>query len=236
MRPLLRFVLPLLVTACGPKDPQPDTASGSSSSSGGTDAPTTGTTDTPTGTGEPGCVDPSIDTVGPAIKVLLRNTGDAPIWVDAKIFCDNRDPFDLLDPQGEPVHAQTGMCEFTCAEALSGGCGCANGCGDADRVVQIDPGATFEASWSGVHWQTTPLAESCAPGCEPTCVARTQAPAGTYTLIARSSGAVTECEPCGCTPNADGWCEMGGIRSGDELAVETKFDYPTTTEVLIEFP
>lgn len=232
--------LTLLMVACGPKDAETGGASESASSSATTTPETTGDPTTGSGStgGEPAqCQDPSLAEVGPVVTIALQNAGDGPIWLDARQFCGTVDPFDILGPDQQKLNVHLGLCEFTCAEALSGECGCQAGCGEPDLVIQLDPGATFETTWIGGHWGETAVPSECVDGCDATCVALEQAPPGIYTFVARSSGAVADCEgPCSCEANPDGWCQMAGARLGDELVVEATLDFPKQTDVLIVFP
>lgn len=245
----------LSLSACTPKDPGTESATGDTTD-GTTDAPTTmgSSTDAPTSTDSPTSTDAQTSTglsstgepvtcegppdaeVGPEVKVSLQNAGDATIWVDRRLFCGHVLPFDIVDAEGEKLNLMLGLCEFTCEEVLVGDCGCQAGCGEPDQVITIQPGETLEIAWSGAHWGTVPLTEACAMGCEASCVARQQATPGKYKVIARSSGALAGCDACECEPSEDGLCVVSAIRTGSELVVEAEFDYPAQTAVAIVFP
>jgi hypothetical protein len=242
----------LTLAACAPKEPGTESATDGSSSDGSssdgttdatTDAPaTTGSsTDTPTTDGstteEPvTCEDPSVAEVGPEVKISLQNGGDGTIWVDRRLFCGRVLPFDIVDAEGTMLNLTLGLCEFTCEEILAGDCGCQAGCGEFDQVVTIQPGETLELAWSGAHWPTFPVTEACSVGCETSCVARQQAAPGKYKVVARSSGALAECDKCECEESEPDLCVINAIRAGDELVVEAELDYPAQTAVVIVFP
>lgn len=231
-----------MCVACGPKNSETESATGDTTgdpSGSTTEAPETTGEPTSTGassTGAPSCEVSPEDELGAEVKVLLRNAGDATIWVDRRLFCGEVLPFAIFDPAGEEVNPSIGLCEFTCEEILMGNCGCPAGCGSPDQVIQIDPGATFEIAWSGEHWAPFPLTEECANGCDLSCLARQVVQPGVYKFVARSSSLLTDCEDCSCTPNADGWCQMDGNRDGEEVVVEGTLNYPAQTEITLVFP
>jgi len=248
--PISSFISLLLFTACTldlKNIGSPDESSGDTegASSGATTGAPGSTSEPPATTGGPTteapllCEDPSVAAVGPAVKVLLRNNGASPIWVDRTDFCGERLPFDLFDAANEPQNLSLGLCEFTCGETLLGDCACQAGCATPGLVVRIDPGATYESGWTGGRWATLAIAEECSVGCELECVAREQAPSGQYKLVARASTVLLaqECVDCDCVANADGWCEVMADRDpAAEIVIEGMLDYPTQTEILIEFP
>jgi len=240
----------LTLAACAPKEPGTESATDATTSDATTDAPasTGSSTDTPTTTDaatttdgstteEPvTCEDPSVAEVGPEVKISLQNGGDGTIWVDRRLFCGQVLPFDIIDAEGTKLNLTLGLCEFTCEEILAGGCDCQAGCAEPDQVVTIQPGETLELAWSGAHWPTFPVTEECAMGCETSCVARQQAAPGKYKVVARSSGALAECDKCECVESEPDLCVIDAIRAGDELVVEAELDYPAQTAVVIVFP
>ena len=106
------------------------------------------------------------------------------------------------------------------------------GCVVSGRVVQIDPGVTDTASWSGGAYEVAPISEECADKfCDP-CWAQQQAPPGAYTVRVASGTAIKGCneDMCGICKGEDGWCITDGTRV-DEVVVEGVLDYPSQTSI-----
>lgn len=231
----------LLLAACGPKEAETEGGTETDpGSSGTTGTPTASGTLDPTTGAQQTCDDPSVAEVGPEVTVHLKNDGASPIFVDRRVFCSAADPFSIVSPGGETLHTGLGLCDFSCAVVLAEDCGCQAGCGDPGRVVQIDPGVTYTVAWSGEHWADATLPAECVGTCGESCLAREQAPAGMYKVVARASGQVEGCDDCGCVGDSAGdsigWCEIEGARAGEEVVVEGALDYPAQTEITLVFP
>ncbi|MBZ5712501.1 hypothetical protein [Nannocystis pusilla] len=241
----LNFVLlGALAAACGEKGVDTDgtVTDTTSPDPPGTDGgPTTGTTTDTDGTtapttGESACVDPSVTDIGPAVDVTLRNNGATRLFINLDLNCSPILPFGLRDANDVAVRIDKDVCENSCDEILSGGCGCPSGCGPSD-VLQLEPGGTFASKWSGRVWTDVTLPAECPEGgCAPECAAATQAPAGTYTVVARAHDAVVDCEPCTCVPGPEGSCVIdGGTAMGNEVVGEQALAYPMQTGLEVVF-
>lgn len=235
MRPSITITIALLL-ACSPKTDDADETSASASSSSSTDTPTS--TDAPTSTDPTGdvCVDPAETEFGPSVAITIRNDSDAPLFILTQSFCASVLPVTLFAGDAELV-ISPGSCDFSCADVLSGNCGCPAGCGDPEDVVQIAPGGVYTDTWSGINVVPFELDASCfTEDCGNSCTAERQTPPGSYTMRATAATAVDNCEPpCTCTANADGWCIFEASPSGADIVVEVPLEYPSQTAASLTF-
>ncbi len=229
-----RAALTLALACCGDKAGEA-TSAGTSSGSATTEAasePTSSAPSTGGSTGAPICKFPPAEEFGPPVTVTVRNSGLTPIAISNCDDCDGAVLFGtvggcvrLLGPDDQPVSVNRGSCDFRCSSVLTGKCGCGDGCNDSLGGIQLEPGASFVALWSGEHHVNVgadlPLAcfgecgeffpESLEKGCE---VSQAAMP-GRYRFVAR---ALLEPGP------------------GPDVAAEVSFDYPQMTAVEIVFP
>ncbi|PCC71614.1 hypothetical protein SAMN02745121_01158 [Nannocystis exedens] len=232
--PRLSFLISSIffAAACGEKGV--DTEGTPTTTDATTETATDGTT-APT-TGEPACVDPSLTEFGPSVEVTLRNDGDARLFVNLQENCTTVLPFSLRDASDAEVVINKDACDSACEAVLSGGCGCPAGCPIGD-VIQLEPGGTFVASWTGRVWAEVTLPAECPKdGCAPQCFAAGQASEGTYTVVARAHDAVGECLACTCEPGPEGSCVVSGaIAMGAEVVAEAELAYPMQTALAVTF-
>lgn len=232
MRPSITTITIIaLLLACSPKTDDADETSASTSAA-------SSTTDTPTSTDPTGdaCVDPAETEFGPSVAITIRNDSDAPLFIPTQSYCAAVLPVRLFAGDAEIV-ISPGICDFPCADALSGNCGCPAGCGDPEDVVQIAPGGVYTDTWSGISVVPFELDASCvSEDCGAACTAERQTPPGSYTLRATATTAVDNCEPpCTCTANADGWCIFEASPSGADIVVEVPLEYPSETAASLTF-
>lgn len=231
--------LTLALATCGDKLGE-TTSAGSATgetttTDSGSDGAASATADTPTSgsTGAPACDIPPAAGVGPPVTVTVRNAGAAPIFIVPCDTCDHSvlygkvgDAFGgclrLLGPDMQPFDITgTDPCDFRCSAALFGKCGCGDGCGYSGHL-QLDPGASFQAVWSGGEYGVVELPLACygecgvsfpelAGGCEVSLPANP----GVYTFVA--------------TATPERW-------SGPEVQASVSFDYPAMTAVELVFP
>lgn len=227
-------VFAAVLSACGPKvlDTEGDAASESGASEGDTTGATGGGS-TGGSTGGAACEGLADVTPSPAVTVTLRNGGAEPVFLVRAQGCDFVDPLAIAGPGDTPVNWSQGSCEFTCGEAMSGFCSCPAFCAQ-DSVMMLAPGGTYMIPWSGAVYEATdaPMACVAAGGCPTSCLRKLQAPSGTYTLTSVGGSEVAGClDPnnCTCTPNGEGWCEIGATGvGGAPRQASAMLNYPGT--------
>lgn len=230
----------LLLSACGPKDggdtEVSTTAETTADTTAGTTAepPTTG--ELPT-TGAGVCEDPTVP-VGPPVEIKIRNAGATRAFIDLELGCDAVLPFRVVAPDDTDLRINLGFSEVTCTTAFTDFCGGGDpGCPFIGQVIQIEPGATYLATWSGGSYQLSSLPAACVDKPCRECLLAQTAPAGTYTVKVAHAAEISGCDPTctGCTPSGDGWCFTEGTRVGETLATAS-LAYPGTTAVEVVIP
>jgi hypothetical protein len=255
MKPGL-FLL-LLLAACGPEkgDTTDTTADATTTATTGTATATATATDTAPTTGDPpsttgttgdacdagGEVGFDVDGEGqpapvPTVTVSFRNDLAVPVFVDDRVGCADVLPFTMFEGDAQ-LKLWVDQCDFTCDIVLSSEeCGCPAGCGDPGGVIQINPGGVYNEVWSGDQFRPFDVDTACHPdACQDSCLGLFQTPFGVYNVRTAASVALDICEPCGCTPNAEGWCLADGARTGEEIVVEATLDYPNASLVELVF-
>jgi hypothetical protein len=253
------LILTLLLCACGPKggdtddttdgtsadsstgEPAPTTADAPSSTTGEPSATSTGDTSSSTtassSTTDVLCEDPTV-TVGPSVELKIRNATDAPVFVDHELGCKRVQPYDIVGPDGAELKLDLGFFEFPCSVASGSSCGEDPGCPFDGQVIQIAPGASITARWSGGGQIEAPLSEACAEQFCGGCWIEEQAPDGVYTVRVPTSTAI-ECdgEPScpGCDTGAEGFCITQGVRMGNKV-IQGDLNYPSEGSLELVIP
>jgi hypothetical protein len=180
------------------------------------------------------------------VTVRYVNDGTSPIYVGrtSATSCDGGYSFELRDAAGEPLGysspTEPGWSCVSC-EALQGDSfGCPSICGQG-VLVRIDPGGSYDHSWSGTYWTPGNMPQACfrAEGFD-RCSKLIQAPPAAYRFVGKvwSDVACDEVQGClPCTPDDSGSCIIGGAAaaSGTSREVERVLDYPAEKLVELHF-
>lgn len=136
----------------------------------------------------------------------------------------------------KPLITAPNECDFPCALYDNPECG--NACSDSGLPpgpILLQPGATYKAAWSGLHFAAVTLPDRCLPAaCEPgqTCGRWLNATPGDYSALVVVSPSWECADPmtCTCTPNADGWCQVDGFAAQggptDPIPLATTLTFP----------
>lgn len=113
-----------------------------------------------------------------------------------------------------------------------GGC---KGGGQSHTILVLEPGAVYEATWSGFGHARTEIPDECTPQVFPltSCQLPSVVADGLYTF------ALTEPEDLGneefvCEPGPEGWCAFNTFASGRSASSGVELDYPAETLVDID--
>jgi hypothetical protein len=189
--------------------------------------------------GSPAC-DAYLDEAPPQnVAITVRNEGTATIFLGGE-GCAADIGVGLAAADGSALPQGASGCGYTCEQLQTRPAACPADCA-LPPVVRVDPGGSYQLSWSGSYVEPASMPKSCyfepsyaGPGCE----RRIVAPAGDYTLTA-SAWPQTTCvdNSCDCQPDASGSCVMQGFAGvgGTATQASAVVAYPSETSVEIVF-
>lgn len=177
-----------------------------------------------------------------ATPMTIRNNGAEGVWVQAYTPSGDalgyREQVIELAPYGggEPLVTAPNWCDFPCSAFENEQCaaGCSDG-GPPPEPIFVAPGGAYTIEWSGQHFAPIEVPDRCLPrACADglTCDRWRDATFQSgFEARARVSTAIL-CEGmgCTCTPNADGWCQLGPDPIGAAL------DMPMTIATDLSVP
>lgn len=190
-------------------------------------------------TGAGACEEEPADPAPVAVAMGVRNETEVPIFLHRGFECS--DEVTLRGPGDENTALRPPCEKPACGGLFEGDCSvvCGDDEGDcSNRMVRIDPGATFVHDWDGLVWIERVLPVECIADCDPDpdCIEQVVATSGTYTFDVR----VGECpyeDPgeCEC-PGGDPTCSILvesdlGIQPGAAASLE--FEFPDETDPIL---
>lgn len=186
-------------------------------------------------TGPPTCEEEIPPAISVGIELGVRNETGAPIYLHSTFSCVEY--LQLFGPTNEEVRRDPPCEQPLCSGLLQDDCSlvCIDGEGDCrERIVRIEPGATFVSNWDGRVWIQRQLPEVCAADCQNDtgCIQRTEASPGTYRIDIRTGDCPNE-DPASCEcPEGDTTCIINVDREAGfpELTfVNHQFEFPADT-------
>ncbi len=125
----------------------------------------------------------------------------------------------------------------TCASALEGDCSMA--CAACiPGVIRIEPGMSYDSSWSGTLFEAEDIAQTCSGLCTSECWREVAAPEGNYRMLA---AVFTECpesiDDCSCPPGSSEPCFIeayNGAVNAQEFAVDFGWPLDGAVEIRVE--
>jgi hypothetical protein len=184
------------------------------------------------------------------VTVRYVNDGTEPIYVGRTEPNEcGTDPHEFLlakatdeaDAADEPLTWGNGICT-TCAALQRGPIMCPTSC-EPHQLVRIDPGGSYDFSWTGTYYQAVDMPLECysaegSPG-QP-CSKVVAAEAAVYRFVGTAWSSL-ECPldlACHCSPEASGACRFppfDGRATGTARRVAAALDYPAEKLVELHF-
>lgn len=161
-----------------------------------------------------------------------------PQTVDLRLINNRPDPIFVgggcgsalrLERVGQQSRFAADTCDMpTCDNALDGDCAMA--CAACvPGVLRIEPGMSYDASWSGTLFEAADISQTCSGQCTTNCWQELAAPEGDYRMLA---DVFVECpeslDDCSCPPGASEPCFIeayDGAVNAEPFAVD--FGWPT---------
>lgn len=187
----------------------------------------------------------------PEIGFTVRNDSAAPIFL--RTFTPDSSALGFRDQifevrtagASEPLITNPSLCDFPCAHFDNAECstGCTDG-GSPPPPILISPGGVFTGSWSGLYFDNTAMPARCQPAAcegELECGRWFDAWPGSHEVtVTVATGWECLGVDCGCTGNADGWCQLpGNDEPGaliDPQTLTAGFTFPGDAPVALSFP
>jgi hypothetical protein len=173
------------------------------------------------------------------VTITIRNNGSDIIYLGGE-GCSSEILLSLAGADGE-LPWRSGGCGFSCEDLQQHSGVCAADCA-MPPVVRVDPGGSYELSWTGRHLQQQSMPDGCFDepqyAGEGSCQSHVVAAAGDYTLSAYAwlqTGCVDT--TCDCQPDANGSCRMEGFASTDGPGIQADgvVSYPSATSMELVF-
>jgi hypothetical protein len=176
------------------------------------------------------------------VTVRYVNDGDKAVYVGRTRTdtCDGGFSYELRDEAGD-LHGTGSETCVSCQALQSGNVGCPTICAQG-LLVRIEPGGSYDFSWSGTYWQLRDMPKACfATDGFNDCSQLVHAQPAAYRFLGRvwSEVVCDEAQGCiPCTPDGSGSCIVSGfgaVATGTSREVEEALDYPTQKRVELHF-
>jgi hypothetical protein len=173
-----------------------------------------------------------------AVQFTVRNTSDAPIFLDQGT-CGPA--VDVLDAAGNPTAWRFPDCTVPSCEAMLDD-DCAVACaGCIQGIIRIAPGGTLDVSWAGTLFADIEAPAACTPaGCDNACARELAAPAGTYNVQTRFHATCPYQDPesCECASGEDTCAifDLDGTLAETPTMFSVSFEYDQQTTVELALP
>lgn len=156
------------------------------------------------------------------VTVRITNDGDEVVHLSGPINCKATHFY--VEDATDRVFPPFG-CLPACEDALNQECGCLANC-PFPGTIALSPGGSFEVDWAGFVADVQQATPECAGECAVECGVRVAPAPGPMRVVAALATELVDCgEPCECTPNEQGWCELPGY-AGEIASVETTLEWP----------
>lgn len=194
------------------------------------------------GTGGVSCEGYEDTTFSDEVTVRYVNASAEPFFVGRTRDdgCGNEREFAILDEGGATVPWADHLCQ-TCSTQQHGPVGCPTIC-FRPELVRIDPGGSYDFSWTGITYETLEMPRECySTEPAPSCVKVVQAAAGSYSFVGTAfsemgcNGMVSNV--CTCQPTDTGACRypFDGFVTGAQRQITGKLAYPADKLVVLRF-
>jgi hypothetical protein len=172
------------------------------------------------------------------VTVRYVNDGDETMYVGRRSdTCDGDESYELRNEAGDLLG--TGRSCLTCELLLRGDPRCPTDCPQG-VLVRIDPGGSYDFSWSGTYWVQREIPKACPAEGFDTCLQLVQAPPADYHFVGKawSDLACDDAQGCSpCTPEESGSCLVSwpGLATGTSRDVEAVLNFPMEKRVELHF-
>lgn len=188
----------------------------------------------------------NVEGIDPPMVLRIRNSFDVPLFVEdfrppgvCALHVPGRIRIVEIESERE-LDATQGNPHRLCSEAALA---CEGTCGPDQAtlgLLKLDPGGLYVVPWDGVYIDDVTPPADCFADCgeDFTCGRKLTHGGYLYAEARAHVSLASDCggQPCDCTANADGWCEIpgGALVGGRELRASVSVGSGHVTE--LEYP
>ena len=175
----------------------------------------------------------------PTSVIIVNQTASNIYLGPAAPHCQYDLGFDVASPEGAPLIATYGACDFTCGQLQSQGCGCPPVACQPPIVTLLAPGKQIDYGWTGTVFDTKSMPAACyqdASCLSKSCLQEVAAPKASVVAVNAYPQALCNGVTCpDCTPGGNGTCTVSGATSTGGTAAKVSATWNGQAKLQIVF-